>query len=611
MRICKTYVLYIVAYFSFQLSFAQLQFNVQENFNQVEFDSHIEVLTTVNDISADQIINRPLTDWKANEVFYGFSESFYWLRFTLNNSSSTDKELYFVIDNPHLNFVDLYELNGTNLQLKYQSGLYRPFDIRPVASENIVFPIRIESNIAKTYYVKIDKRNTSVSFPSYLMHKASFIKSSNKRNLISGLLYGCFVIVILYSFLSYVYLRKLLYLWYSIYVSLSLFYLLASMGYGFQYIYPKAIVFASYARIVSMILAIVFFIKFSQALLQTKKYSFKVHRLMDAIILSGLLLIIGYMIVPNFYNAHRNTIINFVYVWVFAFQLSCVLALISTYRKQKTKVILYILAFSSLFVAAIIGILFDYGWFPKLQFYISPLTIGFLLEILILSIVLLKEMRSIYKEKLDLSIKIAKKSQEVSRAYIKGVEIEKVRISAELHDDIGSQLANFIRHETHNKTLNEKSSEKLQEIINALRRISHRLSPNKGHLFSFREQIENLIEETFVDGTMVCDFQFLASNIELQEDQKMNVYRILQELLNNIVKHSKATLVDLQLVDVDEFLVVTVEDNGIGFDLKSNTKGVGLANINRRVDFLNGRFEVSSVINKGTFIVLSIPLQYD
>ncbi len=610
MRICKNYLLFIITCFSFQFCVAQLEFKVYNDFDQVEFDRHIQVFTTVNDISVNEIIKYPLTDWKTNQVFYGFSESYYWLKFSLNNTTSTHKELYLVIDNPHLNFVDLYEFNEGKLQLKYQSGLYRPFDMRPVDSENIVFPIILESKIANTYYIKIDKRNTSISFPSYLMNKASFIKSSNKKNLISGLLYGCFVLVILYSLLSFLYLRKLLYLWYSIYVCLSLFYLLVSMGYGFQYIYPNAIVFASYARLLSMILAILFFIKFSQSLLKTKQYAIKAHRLMNAIILCGLLLIIGYMILPNFYSVHRSTVITFVYVWVFAFQLSCALALIYTYKKQKTKVILYILAFSALFVAVIFGVLFDYGWLPSLQFYISPLTIGFLLEILILSIVLLKEMRAIYKEKLDLSIKIAQKSQEVSRAYIKGVEIEKFRISGELHDDIGSQLANFIRQETHNKTLTEKSSEKLKEIIDSLRRISHRLSPNKGHLFSFREQIENLIDETFVDGKIVCEFQFLASNLELQDEQKLNIYRILQEIFNNILKHSKATQVDLQLIDVDEFLVVTIEDNGVGFDFKSKTKGVGLINIQRRVDYLNGTIEVSSVINKGTFIVLSIPLQF-
>jgi signal transduction histidine kinase len=107
---------------------------------------------------------------------------------------------------------------------------------------------------------------------------------------------------------------------------------------------------------------------------------------------------------------------------------------------------------------------------------------------------------------------------------------------------------------------------------------------------------------------MVCEFQFLAINLKLQDDQKLNLYRILQELLNNIVKHSDATHVDLQLLDVDDFLVVTLEDNGIGFDSKSKSNGLGLINIERRIEFLKGTIELSSVVHKGTFIVLSIPL---
>lgn len=604
----RNYLLFTFTCFSFQFCMAQLEINAQNDFEQIRFDAHIKILTTANNVSANEVIKYPLTDWKSNNVFYGFSESYYWLKFSLINTTPTTRELYLVIDNPHLNFVDFYEIRMGEPQIKYQSGVYRPFDVRPVDSEKIVFPIILKSNVSHSYYVKIDKRNTSISFPTYLMDKATFIKSNNKKNLINGLLFGCFLLVILYSILSFFYLRKWLYLWYCIYVCLSLFYLLVSMGYGFQYIYPNAVVFASYARILSMIIAIIFFIKFSQSLLNTKLYAMKVHRLMNMIILVAILLVIGNFVAPNFYNVHRYSVINFVYLWVFVFQLSCALALIYTYKKQKAKVILYVLAFGILFLTAILGVLFEYGWFPKLQFYIYPVTFGFLFEIFILSIVLLKEMRTVYQEKIDLSIKIAEKNQEISKAYIKGAEIEKLRISADLHDDIGSQLANFIRQEAYNNTLTEASSAKLKEVIDAIRRISHRLSPNKGHLFSFREQIKNLIDETFIDGKIVCEFQFLASNLELNDDQKLNIYRILQELLNNIIKHSKATDVDFQLLDVDGYLVVTMEDNGVGFDYKSKSHGIGLANIKRRVDYLQGTIEVDSVPNKGTFIIFSIPL---
>jgi signal transduction histidine kinase len=608
MRVCSKNLLFVIICLLSCFCLAQKEFKVESDLSQIKFDKYIVIYTTDKDFSASVISKLPLTDWKSNKVFYGFSENFYWLKFSISNVTSIKQELYLTIDNPHLNFVDLYEFNEAGVSLLQQSGVYRPFGIRLVDSEKIVFTIILDSNLSKSYYLKIDKRNTSISFPTYIMSKAAFTKSSNKNNLINGLLFGCFILVILYSTLSFLYLKKVLYLWYSIYVFFSLFYLFVTMGYGFQYLYPNAVGIASYARILSMIAAVIFFIKFSQSLLKTNEYAFQVHRFMNIIILCALLLIIGFIVAPSFYNDRKLVIINFVYLWVFAFQVSCVLAVIYTYKQQKAKVLLYILAFGVLFIAAIFGILFEYGWFPSLQFYISPLTIGFLLEIIILSIVLLKEMRSIYKERYELTVKIAEKNQEVSKAYIKGVEIEKLRISAELHDDIGSQLSNYIRQETHNKTLTEQSSEKLKEVIDAIRRISHRLSPNKGRLFSFREQIESLIDETFFEVEMVCEFQFLAINLKLQDDQKLNLYRILQELLNNIVKHSDATHVDLQLLDVDDFLVVTLEDNGIGFDSKSKSNGLGLINIERRIEFLKGTIELSSVVHKGTFIVLSIPL---
>jgi len=94
----------------------------------------------------------------------------------------------------------------------------------------------------------------------------------------------------------------------------------------------------------------------------------------------------------------------------------------------------------------------------------------------------------------------------------------------------------------------------------------------------------------------------------LNEKQRLNMYRILQEFLHNIIKHANATEVEIQLMNLENELTLTIEDNGVGFDVAGKNNGLGLENIQRRMDYLNGNMEISSVVNQGTFIVLSVPI---
>ena len=83
--------------------------------------------------------------------------------------------------------------------------------------------------------------------------------------------------------------------------------------------------------------------------------------------------------------------------------------------------------------------------------------------------------------------------------------------------------------------------------------------------------------------------------------------RLLQEILHNILKHSKATSVEIQFINFDNEITITIEDDGVGFDSAKINSGIGIENIQKRVDYLQGTLEISSIKNKGTFIVIVIP----
>ena len=100
----------------------------------------------------------------------------------------------------------------------------------------------------------------------------------------------------------------------------------------------------------------------------------------------------------------------------------------------------------------------------------------------------------------------------------------------------------------------------------------------------------------------------MLKNTRFSETLEIGFYRIAQELINNIIKHSEATEVEIQLSKTKRFLLLVIEDNGKGFQLKhSKHKGMGLSSIERRIEALGGVFEIDTSIGRGTTILIDIP----
>jgi len=608
MKIFKCSLFVCLLFFPFLEIFSQNGFEINENFDNQKFDNFIKIHKTTSDITADYLKDNNDIIWETNKVSYGFSKKYYWLKFSLNNTTDQSKNLYFEINNPHLKYIEFYELENHTMQLKYHCGDYMSFDSRPIDNEKFVFPINIPAKQTNEFYIKIDKRNTSISFPTYLWDQNAFIKNGNKTKLFNGMFFGGFLICLLFSTLSFLSLKRRVYFWYSLYIITSGLYLFTTMGFSFQYLYPNQVVFTSFFRMVTLILGTISLLKFSQSFLKTKIYASKIHFLMNWISIGLLFLTLIILITPSFFQAHLTILVKLIYVFILSSLISYFLAAIFTYSKQKRIVFFYLISFGALFLCGGLALIFEYGWLTNLRLYIPVLFIGTLIEIVILGIGLLNEIRLIYKEKNNLSIKIANKQHEIVQAYVDGMEKEKLRISNELHDDIGSRMANFLRQVDHEKSLPNTSRKKITLLIDDIRKISHQLSPNKGDLLSFKERLQNLVEEAFIGDKITCEFQFLGEANSLNKKEELNLYRILQEFLHNILKHSNATSVEIQFINLENEITITIEDNGVGFDIHQKRKGLGLENIQKRMDYLKGQLEISSIHNKGTFIVISIPL---
>ncbi|MDF2933823.1 MAG: Two-component system sensor histidine kinase [Chryseobacterium sp.] len=196
-------------------------------------------------------------------------------------------------------------------------------------------------------------------------------------------------------------------------------------------------------------------------------------------------------------------------------------------------------------------------------------------------------------------------------ALIKGTDSERNRIAKDLHDGIAGDLAGIkLLLAKENLDLNNKNLEKIQDnlsdVFQEIRQISHNLSINNLK----DKNLKNLLSDLEANYRKRNEFNFDVHIYpedaldDLSEIKKINIYRVLQELLNNISKHAKATEVELSVNRHLDDINIIITDNGIGFSI--DEKGIGLKNIQERLEIISGVINIHSDKTKGTSVIIEL-----
>ena len=224
--------------------------------------------------------------------------------------------------------------------------------------------------------------------------------------------------------------------------------------------------------------------------------------------------------------------------------------------------------------------------------------------------------RSQFQKKLNLQEKEKiLKEQELKEmsALINGQNIERNRIAKDLHDGVAGDLAGIklllAKENTYLKNENlQKIQENLSEVFQEIRKISHNLSINNIKEKTLKNLLSDLKDSYQQRNEFSFDVYIYPENAidDLDEIKKLNIYRILQELLHNISKHAKATEVELSINRHHNDINIIIVDNGVGFDV--HKKGIGLKNIEERMKIISGEMNIQSEMNKGTSVIIDIKL---
>jgi len=216
---------------------------------------------------------------------------------------------------------------------------------------------------------------------------------------------------------------------------------------------------------------------------------------------------------------------------------------------------------------------------------------------------------------------INRQQNELFNAIAVTQDQERKRIAEDIHDSLGSILSaaklklSALKEEQTLLSDGQKANweitlQLLDEASSELRNISHNIMPATLSKLGLVAAIKNLINNISSHTSMKISFSSHDFENRIEEQAEMSIYRIVLELINNIVKHAQATKVTVQLIKYPDYINLSVEDSGKGFNYENELqakKGIGLGNILSRVDYLKGKINVDTAPGRGTTVIIDIP----
>jgi signal transduction histidine kinase len=198
------------------------------------------------------------------------------------------------------------------------------------------------------------------------------------------------------------------------------------------------------------------------------------------------------------------------------------------------------------------------------------------------------------------------------QSVLQGQEEERSRLARDLHDGVGGLLSGIklsLAGMKGNVYLPEQSAQSLGNVIlqldhsiSELRRVSHNMMPEALIRYGLREALENYCANINISSAIKVQLQTYGMEQRLEQSVEIMLYRIVQELLSNVIRHARASNVLVQLIRKQDRFSLTVEDDGIGFDSVQANTGAGMANVRARAEYLGGTVDIHSAPGQGTSV---------
>lgn len=568
-----------------------------------------------------------------NSYGVGNTSNTYWFTTNLTDSELSRETQYIeipfaLLDRVEVWFVDLSNSNTTY----YKSGAEFPFSERSVQTSRFAFKIP-KTNSSEIKVVVAINTASVVNFSPILWGEKSWVENQSNIKLWYGLLAGSMIMLILYNLSLSAALNDIGYFYYALYLFGITAYNATSAGLMDQFLWPNVGGISSQSALFLIAFTALFDFLFINNFFKIKILFPNIWKLTVALVVpivpASLPELLGFIDlgVLNDIFISIVVILSFIIIIIYWF------VAIAAYRKGVKQARFFILAFTIFIASYLVYQSYTFQLIEYNPYLIHILELGTFLEGIFLSLALADRINILSAKKQAAEQLTLNTNAYFVRSFIQAQEKERAFFSATLHDSIGhgllvlkQNLENILRVDQEevpsSKSREAFKNEKLEIlqrqakqcnfILKELKSMSQDLHPHILKTLGLQKAIELTISNAL--DSLNVTYQVFIENIPryIEKEKQIVIYRVIQESLNNIIKHSQASEVNLYINIKNSSIQVKLTDNGVGFKpLKQKNKGLGLKNIEGRITIFGGKLSIDSHINKGTVIFFSIPINIE
>lgn len=517
----------------------------------------------------DSLRQKTIQDVTKNHVFKKISEkdadftntnnaSAYWLHFYVVNHTSDLTDFIIEMYDYDINEVDMYIKNSSGNYIEKKSGLDFPFDTRDFAHKNICFKLPIPLKDTTEVFMRLYSNSLNVFEPVIKTHE-QFYAYSLKEYVLLGIFYGFMVLIILYNFISFLILRVKHYLYYILYASGILIYLMSKNGTGFQYLWPNFPMLNSHIDSLSITISIAFLSLFSMEFLQIKKQTSALYKLFQLIILLEIIAVVIHSIYPS---SALCTLVNIIFVQI------CFWAGFKTYINGLKSAKWFVFAFVFLNLFFLIFWLEYMNWLPSSIFTVYALNIGVIIQFIFLSVSITESIKDSEREKQKTTLELMQTTEKNKSMRL--IELKKQMNPHFIFNALNSILERIL-------------TDKKEQAVDFLTRFSKLIRDT----LNYSEQIFIPLSEeiAFIENYLSLEQMRLGNTfsytIDIEDAIPVDDIEfpsfILQPFIENAIWHGlmpkrETKNIRLNIFHEKNVLHVQIIDNGIGRDAASKLK---------------------------------------
>lgn len=555
----------------------------------------------------------------------GVTNAIWWIRFPLENRTSEMQNMILQVANQDINQLQLFVVSTNGIDSSMLTGDAFSFEKRPILHRHFLFPFKLKPHEKVMCYLMGNKHSEAFVMPVELWEKQAFLEDDNHQSLFFGIYIGLLILYIFIAFSLFVFSKKVGMLYYFLLTISSTLYILATEGLAFQFIWPQAS--ADFNKVIRPSLLgfqFLFLLLFSIEFLKDKTtYS----RLLKVVVFGKNIIMIilpiaittGFLMMGTVHSQMVNSILLSLQLLLFFILVGLVIliAALEFYRSQRFDYLgIGIVLFTNVLTFVIVSL----NNFAKINsgpdFHnIMLFNIG--IEITVLSILLFTEYVQLHSLKKKLQAENLLNELQIANTLLQGQENERFRIADDLQNQLQPIIAQsqFVFQKEVFATQSapvQKVEELLQKSQQEVNRIANNLVPVSINNTDLTSSIHALCQ--IVNESKNVQINFSAKNIpsSFSPHHRINIYRIVQELLNNIIKHAQATQANLVLQKDVGYLKIIVDDDGVGMGENGNVNTLFLENkfgaLKFRIQSMNGKIHFLKSELSGLKVEIILPL---